>query len=148
MSWATVAATTEITGVTVTEATLTQAQYVIELFSGTTEEYAIPPRDLRHLKMAVAYQAAWAKGQIDVATRSDVSQYTQDEMSATMANAEARVLAPLARQCIKRLSWKKSRSVKLRRLSDVANPNSPDQQFLTDDESAANEAQYRPGWGA
>jgi hypothetical protein len=148
MSWATIEQTINITGVTVTEPKVTQAQFTIELFSGVTEEYAIPRRDGRHLMMAVAYQAAWLSGQVDVTTRSDVSQFTQDNMSATNANQEANVLAPLARQCIKRLSWKKSRSVKLRRLSDVANPNSADTVFLTDDESAESEAMYRPGWGA
>lgn len=146
MAWATTAEVLDITGETVTDSKVTQAQYVIELFSGVTEDYVIPGRDARHLKMAVAYQAAWAAHQVDVTTRTDVSQFTQDETSATYANKEAPVLAPLARHALKRLSWKGSRSVKLQKITDVA-PTDPDTAFLTDDESAWSEAQYRPGWG-
>jgi hypothetical protein len=145
MSWVTEAEAEDITGVTVTAAQVTQAQYVIELFSGVTEEYEIRPRDARHLKMATAYQAAWSKGQIDVTTRTDVSQFTQDEMSATYANKEAVVLAPLARQAIKRLSWKGTRSVRLRRPADVLQAGDPDTRFVTDEDP---ETVWRPGFGA
>lgn len=143
MSWATVAETANITGRTVTDATVTQAQFQIELFSGVTEEYAIPRRDLRHLKLAVAYQAAWLAGQIDVSTRTDVSQFTQDEMSATYAHEDAVVLAPLAQRALRRLSWKGSRSVQLKRRADLVPVQDPTEAFVTD----ADESGYRPGWG-
>jgi hypothetical protein len=132
MAWADVAYTGNITGVVVTESHIAQAQAMIELFSGVTEDYAITGRDVRHLRMAVAYQAAWIKGQIDVSTRTDVSQVTQDEMSLQYANAEAPVLAPLARHCIKRLSWKTSRSVRTPRPQDAATKWDPEQEFVTD----------------
>jgi len=145
MSWATEADVLAITEVTVTEAKVTQAQYQIELFSGVTEEYEIRPRDLRFLRLAVAYQAAWLKGQIDVTTRTDVESFTQDEMSAKYANKEAAVLAPLARQSIKRLSWKTNRSIRLRRPADVVKTGDPDTRFVTDEDP---ETEWHPGWGA
>jgi hypothetical protein len=145
MSWATVQDTLNITGVTVTEAKVTQAQFNVELFSGVTEEYQLRPRDLRHLKLAVAYQAAWLTGQIDVTTRTDVESFTQDEMSIKYANKEAAVLAPLARQAIKRLSWTGTRSVRIRRPADVATAGDPDTRFTTDEDP---ETVWHPGWGA
>jgi hypothetical protein len=140
MAWADTAYTLEITGVTVTDALVLQAQAVIELFSGVTEAYAISGRDVRHLRMAVAYQAGWMKGQIDVTTRTDVSAVTQDQLSLTYANAEAPVLAPLARHAIKRLSWKVSRSKRTPRPQDVVQKWDPEQEFVTDTGGPA----YRP----
>jgi hypothetical protein len=140
MAWADAAYTLEITGVTVTDAQVLQAQAVIELFSGVTENYAISGRDVRHLRMAVAYQAGWMKGQIDVTTRTDVSAVTQDQLSLTYANAEAPVLAPLARHAIKRLSWKGSRSKRTPRPQDVHQAWDPEQEFVTDTGGPA----YRP----
>lgn len=132
MSWATTEQVETITGVSVTEALVTQAQFHIELFTEVTEDYNLRPRDLRYLRMAVAYQAAWLKGQIDVATRTDVSSATQDTMTFTYANPEAAVLAPLARHALKRLSWKVSRSVTVRTPADVAKVLDPEEAFVTD----------------
>jgi hypothetical protein len=140
MAWADAAYTLEITGVTVTDAQVLQAQAVIELFSGVIESYAIKGRDVRHLRMAVAYQAAWMKGQIDVTTRTDVSAVTQDQLSLTYANTEAPVLAPLARHALKRLSWKANRSVRTPRPQDVLRKWDPEQEFVTDTGGPA----YRP----
>ena len=140
MAWADAEYTENITGVAVTATHLGIAQASIELFSGVTEDYTLTKRDTRHLRMAVAYQAAWVKGQIDVTTRTDVSQVTQDEMSFQYANADAPVLAPLARQALKRLSWKTSRSVMLRRLRDTQTDLDTETAFLTDED----ESGYRP----
>lgn len=141
MAWADVTYTENITGVVVSESQLAQAQAVIELFSGVTESYALSGRDGRHLRMAVAYQAAWMKGQIDVTTRTDVSSVTQDEMSFQYANPDAPVLAPLARAALKRLSWKGTRSTLVRRPVDLVAPGwSPEQDFVTDRDCSG----YRP----
>jgi hypothetical protein len=145
MAWADPAYTVSITGVTVTEAHVTQAQAVIELFSGVTESYALKARDVRHLRMAVAYQAAWIKPQIDVTSRTDVSQVTQDEMSFTVAHEDAQILAPLAQRALKRLSWKTSRSVRLRRPVDPSERRDLEQEFVTD--TGDSELGYRP-WAA
>ena len=140
MVWATAQQTLDMTGVTVTDTQVSQAQTMVELFSGVDESYALRGRDVRYLRMAVAYQAAWIKGQIDVTTRTDVSQVTQDEMSFTYANQDAPVLAPLARQALKRLSWKTSRSVMVQRLIDTVTPMDPTMAFLTDEDCSG----YRP----
>lgn len=146
MGWATATDVLDMTGVTVTDAQVLQAQTLIELFSGIDESYSISGRDTRHLRMAVAYQAAWMKGQIDVTTRTDVATVTQDEMSFTYANADAPVLAPLARQALKRLSWKTTRSVMVQRLGDPRTGTSgdPTTAFLTDEDCSG----YRPMGGA
>lgn len=146
MAWADVTYTGNITGVVVTESHIAQAQGMIELFSGVTEQYKLKARDVRHLRMAVAYQAAWLKGQIDVMTRTDVGQVTQDEMSFTYnpANPEAPVLGPLARAALKRLRWKGTRSIKLRRPKDPADRMDATEAFVTDED----ECGYRPLGGA
>jgi hypothetical protein len=142
MAWADTTYTESITGVAVTDALVTQAQAVIELFSGVTESYNLKARDTRHLRMAVAYQAAWAKSQIDVTSRTDVSQVTQDEMSFTAAHEDAQILAPLAQRALKRLSWKTSRSVRLRRPVDPSERRDFTQEFVTD--TGDSELEYRP----
>lgn len=146
MAWADEAYTLSITGVTVTAAKVTQAQAMIELFAGVTEQYKLTARDTRHLRMAVAYHAAWLTGQIDVASRTDVTQVTQDEMSFTYQNADGAVLAPLAQRALKRLSWKTNRSVRLRRPVDVLERRDFDQEFVTD--TGDSESEYRPWAGA
>jgi hypothetical protein len=144
MVWADAEYTLNITGVAVTDAHLGIAQANIELFSGVTESYALTGRATRHLRMAVAYQAAWIKGQIDVTTRTDVSSVTQDEMSLQYANQDAPVLAPLARQALKRLPWKTSRSITVRRPTDTLAVTDPEQAFLTDEDATG----YRPLGGS
>lgn len=140
MGWATTEQVLSMTGVSVTDTQLAMAQTTVELFSGVTEDYTLTGRDVRHLRMAVAYQSAWLKGQIDVMTRTDVSQATQDEMSFVYANQDAPVLGPLARHALKRLSWKTSRSVMTRRLQDTVLPVDTEQAFLTDEDCSG----YRP----
>lgn len=142
MAWADATYTSSITGVAVTADHVIQAQAMIELFSGVTEQYKLRARDTRHLKMAVAYQAAWVAGQIDVTTRSDVSQVTQDKMSFTNANPDAAVLAPLAQRALKRLSWKTNRSVRLRRPVDPNERRNWTEEFVTD--TGDSELGYRP----
>lgn len=132
MSWATADQVSDITGVTVTDAQVTQAQFVIELFAEVTETYKLKARDVRILRMAVAYQAAWLNGQIDVTSRTDVSSATQDEMSWTAAHEETNQLAPLTRQCLKRLSWKGPRSSRVRRPVDTIRQADPEEAFVTD----------------
>src|SRR5690606_12174704 len=116
MSWASAEDTLAMTGVQVTEDLLAQAQGVIDVFSGVTEgaEQEISARNRRLLRSAVAYQAAWMVGQIDVMTRTDVSQLRQDGSEFTAAHPDSLVLAPLAKRCLDRLSWRGARSRRVR----------------------------------
>lgn len=110
--WASVSDVNVVTGVTVTEAQLAQAQSVIELMTGRTADASslMKARDLHWLKMAVAYEAAWLPDKPDLLTQTDVTSYNQDGATANL-KADAQILAPLARRAMKRLSWRGNRSV-------------------------------------
>lgn len=116
MSWATTSDVLAITGTTVTDAEVTQAQYLVEMFADTNEDAnnQIATKNLRLLKLAVAYQAAWIVQHPDVFSVIDVTSATQDGMSWTIGNPGSAVMAPLARMAIARLSWKRNRSVYIR----------------------------------
>jgi len=107
MAWATTSDTLALTGVTVSDAVLAQAQGVIELYAGISEGNSADLSDAnqRMLKAAVAYQAAWMHGQVDVTTRSDVAQLQQDGATVVPTGQDALLLAPLARRALDRLSW-------------------------------------------
>lgn len=119
MAWATIAEVLTYTGITVTQAEVDQAQYIVELFSDTTEDTSdeglISTKNLRFLKMAVAYQAAWITEHPDVFTHVDVSTMLQDGLQFTRGHENAMLLAPLSRRSINRLSWKRNRSIKVKR---------------------------------
>lgn len=131
MPWVSEAEASQITGQTVTEAQIAVAQPVISLFTGVTEETAptLKPRDLQLLRYAVAYQAVWMAGQVDVLTRMDVNDVTQDGMAFTVSDPDAMVLAPLAKRAVQRLSWMKTRSI----------------HPLTPEQAAVRRGYYPPG---
>lgn len=110
--WATPTEVAEITGQAVTDEQVASAQGVVELFVGrTAEETAlIPVRDQGWLRRAVAYQAAWALGQPDLLTRTELDQLHQDGVTASF-RPDSHLLAPLARRALKRLRWRGNRSV-------------------------------------
>lgn len=114
MAWATEAEALALTGVTVSAAVLTQAQGVVELFSGITEDNTteLKTSSVRMLRAAVAYQAAWMVSQVDVTSRTDVSQLDQDGTSFTAAGPDALIVAPLARRALERLSWLRKRTTR------------------------------------
>lgn len=110
-TWATVPEVAEITGVTVTDAQLNQANGTVELHVGRlADAVGIGTRDLAWLKRAVAYQAAWEKGQADLLTRSEVKSSSQDGASSSQ-DGEDQVLGPLAKRALRHLSWRGNRSV-------------------------------------
>lgn len=106
-TWADEARVLELTGVSVTSDLLFQAQNVLDVFTGVTTDAMtdLTARDARLLGQALAYQAAWMARQLDVFTRMDVQDVSQDGASFTPANDDALFLAPLARRVLKRLSW-------------------------------------------
>lgn len=118
MTWASPAETLSYTGITVSQDSLDSAQAMVELFADVTEASSdaglISPKNLRLLKMAVAYQAAWMTSQPDLFTRSDVGLMTQDGISFTSPHANSSVLAPMAKRAVDRLSWRRNRSQKIR----------------------------------
>lgn len=121
--WATPADVLTYTGVTVTDDEVIRAQFIVELFAGTTTDASdrglITSRNLRLLRQAVAFQSAWMTEHPDVFTSVDVTTFSQDGVSATQAHANAHLLAPLAKRCIDRLSWKRNRGLQIRRRLDA-----------------------------
>lgn len=107
--WATIADVDTYTGVTVDAGQVTRAQAIIELFAGTTTDATdaglVASRNLRLLTMAVSYQAAWMTEHPDVFTNLDTTSFSQDGVSGTQANANAHLLAPLAKRSLDRLTW-------------------------------------------
>lgn len=117
MTWATTSDVATYTGTTATAAQVEQAQAMVEVFADTTEDASdaggISPKNLRLLKLAVAYQTAWMIQHPDAFTNIDVSQVQQDGVVATMQHNNALVLAPMAKRCIDRLSWRRIRSLRI-----------------------------------
>lgn len=117
MTWATTSDVNTYTGVNVTAAQVEQAQAVIEMFADTTTDASdagnISAKNLRLLKLAVAYQAAWITQHPDAFTNVDLSNFNQDQVSGTLAHANALILAPLAKRCVDRLSWKRIRPLRI-----------------------------------
>lgn len=107
MAWATTDDVSVLTAQTVADDEVARAQSRIELFVGRREATAtgeLSANDLEWLRRAVAYQAAWEKGQADLDTRVNVRQLSQEGVSTTFT-PDGLVLAPLARKAIRRLSW-------------------------------------------
>jgi hypothetical protein len=116
MTWATVADVANLTGKVVTVQTLMMAQGVIDLHSETTTNARINirPRDKWRLMQAVAYQAAWLSSAPDAFTRNEISSAGHAATSFSFVDAESVTLAPLAKRALSKLSWKRSRSVRIR----------------------------------
>lgn len=114
MAWAEPADAALYTGITPTGQQIQQAQGVIEMFADVTEDADdLAPKNLRLLKQAVAYQAAWITEHPDAFTGLDVDTVSQDSVALKMSHANARVLAPLAKRCVDRLSWKRNRALRI-----------------------------------
>jgi hypothetical protein len=114
-AWATPQQVIDITGTTVTDGQLLQAQSSIEMLSNRIfdDTARIRTRDLYWLRKAVAYQAAWLKGQYDLHTRLDATQVQQDGLVANLTD-KAMTLGPEAKQALQRCSWMRSRTVHVR----------------------------------
>jgi hypothetical protein len=143
--WATVGDVATYTGVSVTAAQVAQAQAVVEIFADTTtlasDAGNISEKNLRLLKQAVSYQAAWITQHPDAFTNVDLTNFNQDQVSGTLAHANALILAPLAKRCIDRLSWKRMRPLRIGRRG--GRPVSPylNTTSATQDE---NDPRWRP----
>lgn len=117
-TWCTIEQVENLTGVTVTDSQLLKAQGVIETFVDVDPADPgdhLSTRDRNRLVNATAYQAGWMFEQIQLETRTDVENLTQDGQSFRYANPDAVVLAPLAKRNIDKLSWNTSGAVGGRR---------------------------------
>lgn len=122
-TWATVNDVFIYTGVTSSPDQVAQAQGVVELFSGVGSlTKNISNRDLRLLKMAVAYQTGFIVNQPEVFGRMGIQSFSQDGTSFSLASnaqgqpdTDALLISSLTRRCVSQLSWNRSRSVKVAR---------------------------------
>lgn len=150
MAWATTSDVTTYTGLTATAAQVEQAQAIVEIFADTTEDASdagnISPKNLRMLKLAVAYQAAWITQHPDAFTNIDLTQVQQDGVVATMQHNNALVLAPMAKRCIDRLSWRRTRSLRIGRMAG-AGSGIPRRMNLTNAVLDDNDPRWRPMGG-
>ncbi|MEU9819209.1 hypothetical protein ACIGG9_16040 [Pseudonocardia alni] len=116
-AWASVADVATLTGQTVTSADALMAQSVVEMFAGRTYEATsrISRRDLKWLRKAVAYEAAWIPENPDLFERLDLLEISGNTGSSSLPlTAKAMVLAPMARWSLTRVSWLRSRSIRPR----------------------------------
>lgn len=121
--WATTADVLALTGATVTQTQLDQANSIIELhsgriyaLSGVTDPNGVTntgARDIEWMRRACAFQAAWMLSQPDMFSRLDLSAVTQEGRAVGLKD-HALVLAPLAKRALARVSWLKSRSLHVR----------------------------------
>jgi hypothetical protein len=117
MAWCTTNDVSTYTGINVGQENVEAAQSIIEIFADTTEEASdngnISSTNLNLLKKAVAYQAAWMTQRPDIFTNMDVSSMNLDGLSVTTGHANSAILAPLAKRCIARLSWKRAKGIRV-----------------------------------
>ncbi len=146
MTWATTSDVAAYTGLSVTAAQVDQAQGVVEIFADVTEDASddglISQKNLRLLKQAVAYQAAWITAHPDAFTNIDLSSFNQDQVSANLRHDNALILAPLAKRCIDRLSWRRNRGLRIRRRG--GDGNIPARMNLTSADADDNDPRWRP----
>lgn len=109
----TIANVQALTGVDVTADKIEQALAQVDLHAGA-DLYdddvvgRLSPRNLRRVSQAVCYQAAWLKDQIDVYSRLDVSEIAGSTTNGGVTPRDELTirLAPLARSCLERCSWR------------------------------------------
>jgi hypothetical protein len=125
--WANAADVTTLTGRTATEADVAMAEATLATLHGLIPGVVrtITNRDRYWLKLATAYQAAWAVANPDLFERLDVTSASQDGQSANF-KPDALVVAPLARRALKRLSWRGTRTIGPTPLGRVLNVNDDD----------------------
>lgn len=111
-TWCDLEDVTTVTGVTAEQGDLLRAQFAMDALCGRSIDVqgSLRARDLHFLKLATAYQCAWMMGQPDLYSRTEVRQSTGDGVSVSLPDG-ALVLAPMARRALRRVSWRRSRSV-------------------------------------
>lgn len=112
-AWATPSQAAAITNKAVSQDELDSAQAVIDIYSNVTvaASAGIGVRNLRLLSYAVSWQAVWQASRVDFGTGMDVDQVTQDGQTFSKGNADAHLLSPMARKCLSKISWNKTRTL-------------------------------------
>lgn len=115
-TWASISETLAYTRINVEQEDLDSAQAMIELFADVIYEQSdkISTKNARLLKMAVAYQAAWITEHPDLFTHTDIQSINQDGIFYVHTHENSYLIAPMARRALKRLSWMRNKSIRVR----------------------------------
>ena len=103
-----------LTGYTVTPEIVIQAQTILEVYVGRTEDEIEGAHDLSLMGRAAAFQAAYMSDSTDmIYEQIAAAQIGQNDSVTTFRAGDdsSPWVAPLARMACKNLSWKKSRSI-------------------------------------
>lgn len=103
-----------LTGYTVTAEIVIQAQTILEVFVGRTEDEISSAHDLALMGRATAFQAAYMSDNTDmIYEQIAAAQIGQNDSVTTFRAGDdsSPWVAPLARMACKNLTWKRSRSV-------------------------------------
>ena len=104
----------DITNTDVSNDDIRVAQHIIEAFVGRNESEVTNPDDVSLMAKAVAFQAVYMLDNYDrVYQQVAVKQFAQVDGQMTVdSSMAAPFIAPLAVLTLRRLSWRRSRSVK------------------------------------
>jgi hypothetical protein len=103
----------ELTGYQVSNELVLQAQAIIEMYVGKAESRIESPDDRYLLHLATAYQAAYMVDNAETVFKQvGVKFLGTDGLRMSLdTNNDSPYIAPLARMCVDRLSWKGTRSL-------------------------------------
>lgn len=119
-AWATIADVLSITNERVTSEQLDLASSAIAPYAnrGISMAGELKPRDRECLRQAVAWQAAWLKSKSGFVARDSVDELQQDGLTIVHSRGgtgDHKVsLAPLAARALKNLSWKGTRTTRVK----------------------------------
>lgn len=99
----------ELTGATVTDETIGQAQAIVEVVSGRPESAVTKLADRAWLEYAVCWQAAFMATNSHVFEQANVKRVEQDRSMVEFGD-QLYAVSPLVIQAVKRVSWNRSRS--------------------------------------
>ena len=110
-----------ITGQDIDDGSMAIAWAVCEVMCGrplyeltVVESDVLTARDAYWLKVAIAWQSVWVAANPDFWSTYDMSTMSQSGQGGT-PNPDGMVFSPLARRALLRLTWTKTRSVKMQR---------------------------------
>lgn len=106
------------TAYTVELADILIGQKMIEAYIGRGESKVTDADDIENVSLAVAYQTVYIKADPNrVFEQASVSSIVQDSSAINFDDEDAPFIAPLAKIALRNVSWKKSRSITIGRIS-------------------------------
>lgn len=117
MAFATTQDVRELTGVSVNDEQIARGQAMVELYSnrGPDAFESLSTKDQRLIKRATAYQVAYMDAHPELFAQMDVAAQSQTDLSVSFRQDEtAALIAPLARMALRGVSWRRSRSVRVK----------------------------------